>query len=92
MRNTPRLPGGSVCPAGLRLRSRLAQTLDDCGVGHAAALAHGLQAVATSALLKCVHEPLVTLVASAANLASSSSAALRNSGLGSTTISDDGLT
>jgi hypothetical protein len=35
--------GGSVCPAGPRLRSHLAQTLDDGGVGHPAALAHRLQ-------------------------------------------------
>jgi hypothetical protein len=39
-----------------------------------------------------IHEPLATLVASAANLASSCPAALSNSGFGSTTISDDGLT
>ena len=36
--------------------------------------------------------PLVTLAASAVNLVSSPSAALSNSGLDSTTISDDGLT
>jgi hypothetical protein len=41
MRTHSGLPGrGSVCPAGPRLRSRLAQTLDDRGVGHPAALTH----------------------------------------------------
>jgi Transposase IS116/IS110/IS902 family len=41
MRTLSGLPGrGSVCPAGPRLRSRLAQTLDDRGVGHPAALTH----------------------------------------------------
>jgi len=39
-----------------------------------------------------VYESLTTLATRAANLASSSSAAPSNSGLGSTTISDDGLT
>ena len=43
------------------LRSRLAQTLDDGGVGHPAALAHGLQTVAAAALLERVdqrgHDP-----------------------------------
>jgi hypothetical protein len=48
--------------------------------------------VPTSTLFESVHEPLVTLVANAANLASSLSAALSNARFGSTTISDDGLT
>ena len=34
----------------------LAESLDDRGVGHFAALAHGLQAVATAALVQSVDE------------------------------------
>jgi hypothetical protein len=56
MRNTPGLPGGALCPAGPRLRSRLAQTLDNGGVGHPAALAHRLQPVTTAALFERIHE------------------------------------
>jgi hypothetical protein len=56
MRNTPGLPGGALCPAGPRLRSRLAQTLDNGGVGHPAALTHCLQPVTTAALLERIHE------------------------------------
>ena len=37
-------------------RSRLAQSLDDGRVGHAAALAHRLQPIATAALFECVNE------------------------------------
>ncbi len=44
-------------PGALPLvRSRLAQPLDDGGVGHAAALAHRLQRVASAALFKRVDE------------------------------------
>ena len=41
---------------------------------------------------QCVQEPLIAFSARAASLASSCSAALSSSELGSTTISDDGLT
>jgi hypothetical protein len=72
------------------MRTRLAQTLDDGAVGHAADLC--IVSPFVRCVFKRVHESLVTLAASAANLASSSVAALSSLGLSSTTISVDGLT
>ena len=49
-----------MCPPGFRLRSRLAQPLDDGGVVHAGALAHRLQAVPTTPLFERVDKITAT--------------------------------
>ena len=46
----------SLCPAGRRLRSRLAHSFDDGGVGYSAALTHRLQPIPPAALLQRVDQ------------------------------------
>jgi hypothetical protein len=46
----------TLAASGIGRRSRLAQPLDDGGVGHAAALAHRLQTVTGAALFQGVDE------------------------------------